>query len=155
MRTNSRVLDSQYWMSVLWNAHSVLEPDSCSVPLAALFYDNEALAIVHNSFFETCRQEIRVLVQTEIPLDWSWNIALDCLRSGQGIIFFKKNNIFVFLKTRRGGGRGSYEKNNVVVFFFSQKLLGKFFLRIWSYTLMLFGAIILIISMNLNIRVQR
>lgn len=61
----------------------VLDPDSCSVSLAELFYDNWVLAVVHNDFLEICRQEIRVLVQAEIPLVMQCSIRV-LVRSGQG-----------------------------------------------------------------------
>lgn len=70
----------------------VLDPDFCSVSLAELFYDNWVLGVVHNDFFEICRQEIRVLVHAEVPLVMQCSIRV-LVRSGQGTFF---NNILVF-----------------------------------------------------------
>lgn len=60
----------------------ILEPDSCSISLAELFYDNWVLAVVHSDFFEISRQEIRVLVQAEIPLVMQCSIIVLEIWSG-------------------------------------------------------------------------
>lgn len=63
-----------------------LDPNSCSIPLTALFYGN--LTLIHNTFFEICKQEIKVLVHAEMLLDWSWDIATECLRPEDVFVVF-------------------------------------------------------------------